>query len=144
MKKLMNVLLIVAVAGLLIGTAAAQTTTTPASPTATPPSQAAPPPSSGTAPTSHGGPGVYDPGHPRVNEVDGRAERANDAIKNGEQNGTLTPHQAGHLARDERAITQQEQRDMAKNGGHLTQGEQKRLNRAQNVVNHQIQKDKSK
>jgi len=139
MKKSMNVLLMVAVAGLLIGTAMAQATSP-----AAPPAQAAPPPSAGAPPTGQGGPGVYDPGHPRVNQVDGRAERANDAIKNGAQNGTLTQHQANHLARDERAITQQEQRDMAKNGGHLTQGEQRRLNRAQNIENRQIQKDKAK
>jgi hypothetical protein len=140
MKKLMNVLLIVAVAGLLLGTAMAQTAapapqgSTGAPPQSTPPS-AAPP--SGSTP-GHGGPGVYDPGHPRVNEMDQRMDRSQDAIKNGVRQGTLTDAQARNLERGEQRIRNQESKDMAANGGHLTKAQQNQLNRAQNLENHKI------
>ncbi len=135
MKKMMNVVLMLAVAGLLLGTAMAQTSTAAPPTQQSAPPQAAPP-AGGTA--GHGGPGVYDPGHPRVNEMDGRMERSQDAIKNGVRQGTLTHAQARNLERGEQRIKNQEQKDMAANGGHLTQAQQNQLNRAQNLENHKI------
>src|ERR1700677_19138 len=92
--------------------------------------------------TSGAGPGQYDPGHPRVNEVNGREQNQQDRIANGEKNGTLTPGQAAHLENREQHIDNQEKADMAAHNGHLTKGEQRQLNREQNRTSRQIYRDK--
>src|SRR5579863_7988995 len=98
MNKLTNSLLVLAVGGLMFaGSAAAQTTTS----------------------TSGAGPGVVDPGHPRVNEVNGREGNQQQRIANGIQNGTLNSKQTANLENRETALQNKEQADMAKNGGHL-------------------------
>lgn len=114
-------LLVLAVGGLMIaGSASAQTST-----------------------TSGAGPGVVDPGHPRVNEVNRREENQQQRIGNGVKNGTLTPQQTSNLERREANVQNREQRDMAKNNGHLTKGEQNGINRQQNRISKSIAKDKA-
>jgi hypothetical protein len=116
--------LIVAAAGLLsLGSASAQTAT----------------PSN----TSGAGPGVVDPGHPRVNEVNQREENQQQRIGNGVKNGTLTPKQTANLERREANVQNREKADMAKNNGHLTKAEQNSLNRQQNRISRSIAKDKA-
>ena len=85
---------------------------------------------------------MVDPGHPRVNEVNGREQNQQDRIANGEKNGTLTPGQAAHLENREQRTENQEKADMAANNGHLTKGEQRQLNREQNKTSRQIYRDK--
>jgi len=92
--------------------------------------------------TSGAGPGVDDPGHPRVNEVNQREQNQQDRIANGEKNGTLTPGQASHIEGQEQHIENQEKADMAKHNGHLTKNEQRQLNREQNRTSREIYKDK--
>jgi hypothetical protein len=119
-NKLTESLLVLAVGGVLsFGAAAAQTQN-----------------------TSVAGPGQVDPGHPRVNEVNKREASQQSRIANGVKNGTLTPGQTTHLENREQHIQNQEKRDMAANGGHLTKGEQKQINREQNRTSNQIYKDK--
>ena len=73
-------LLTLAVGGLMIaGSAAAQTSTN----------------------TSGAGPGVVDPGHPRVNQVNRRQERQQQRIANGVENGKLSPKQTSNLEKRE-------------------------------------------
>jgi hypothetical protein len=113
-------LLVLAVGGLMIaGSASAQTST-----------------------TSGAGPGVVDPGHPRVNEVNQRQENQQKRIANGVDSGKLTPQQTSNLEKREATVDNREQKDMAKNNGHLTRGEQRRINRQQNRVSKSIYKDK--
>lgn len=120
-NKITKSLLVLAVGGLMsLGAASAQTQNN----------------------TSGAGPGVYDPGHPRVNEVNGREQNQQDRIANGEKNGTLTPGQAAHLENREQHIDNQEKADMAAHNGHLTKAEQNKLNREQNRTSRQIYKDK--
>jgi hypothetical protein len=120
--KFTNSLLVLAVGGLMIaGSASAQTSTT----------------------TSGAGPGVIDPGHPRVNEVNGREENQQQRIGNGVKNGTLTPGQTAHLENREANVQNREQKDMAKNNGHLTKSEQRGINRQQNRISRSIAKDKA-
>jgi hypothetical protein len=120
MNKLTNSLLVLAVGGLLsVGAAAAQPQN-----------------------TSGAGPGVVDPGHPRVNEVNGREQNQQNRIANGLQNGTMTPGQAAHVERQEQHIENQEKRDMAAHNGHLTKAEQNKLNREQNHTSREIYRDK--
>jgi hypothetical protein len=121
MNKLTNSLMVLAVGGLMFaGSAVAQTATS----------------------SSGAGPGVVDPGHPRVNEVNGREANQQKRIANGIQNGTLNSQQAANLEKRESALQNREQADMAKNGGHLTKGEQARLNQRENRISRSIYKDK--
>jgi hypothetical protein len=92
--------------------------------------------------TSGAGPGVVDPGHPRVNEVNKRSQNQQDRIANGEKNGTMTPGQAAHVEKQEQHIQNQEKADMAAHNGHLTKREQKQLNKEQNHTSKEIYKDK--
>lgn len=121
-NKIKNSLLVLAAAGLMFaGLASAQTQ---------------------DSNTAGAGPGQVDPGHPRVNQVNGREQNQQDRIANGEKNGTLTPGQASHLENREQHIENQEKADMAAHNGHLTKGEQKQLNKEQNKTSKQIYKDK--
>jgi hypothetical protein len=113
-------LLVLAVGGLMLaGSASAQTTT-----------------------TSGAGPGVVDPGHPRVNEVNQREENQQQRIANGVSSGKLNSQQTANLENRETAVQNREQRDMAKNNGHLTKAEQRGINRQQNRISKSIAKDK--
>ena len=122
MKALNTTLLTLALGSLLVGSAVAQT--------------------SSTSTTSGAGPGVSDPGHPRVNQVNTREQNQQNRIANGVKSGQLTPGETARLEKKENRITKQEQRDMAKNNGHLTKAEQNKLNREQNKVSKDIYRDK--
>jgi Skp family chaperone for outer membrane proteins len=120
-NKITSSLLVLAVGGLMfVSSAAAQTTTT----------------------ISGAGPGVVDPGHPRVNEVNRREENQQKRIANGINNGSLNAHETANLERREASVQKQEQADMAKHNGHLTKTEQRQLNRRQDRISHSIYKDK--
>ena len=119
-NKLTNSLFMLAVGGLLLaGSASAQTLT-----------------------TSGAGPGVVDPGHPRVNQVNGREENQQRRIGNGVKNGKLSAQQTANLEKREARVQNREQRDMAAHNGHLTKAEQRGINRQQNRISHSIYKDK--
>jgi hypothetical protein len=114
-------LLVLAVGGFLFaGSASAQTSTT----------------------TSGAGPGVVDPGHPRVNEVNQREENQQQRIANGVSSGKLSAQQTSNLEKREASVQNREQKDMAAHNGHLTKAEQKGINRQQNRVSKSIYKDK--
>src|ERR1039458_2396751 len=113
-------LLVLAVGGLMIvGSASAQTST-----------------------TSGAGPGVVDPGHPRVNEVNKREANQQKRIGNGVANGKLTAQQTTNLEKRETSVQNREKKDMAEHNGHLTKAEQKGINRQQNRISKSIYKDK--
>jgi hypothetical protein len=95
-----------------------------------------------TSTTSGAGPGVIDPGHPRVNEVNNREENQQQRIGNGIKSGKLNSQQAANLEKRETNVQNREKADMAKNNGHLTKGEQKGINRQQNRISRSIAKDK--
>jgi hypothetical protein len=120
-NKITNSLLILAVGGLMFaGSAAAQTATT----------------------SSEAGPGVVDPGHPRVNEVNAREANQQKRIANGINNGSLSPAETANLEKREASVQNQEAKDMAKHNGHLTKAEQRQLNRRENRISKSIYKDK--
>jgi hypothetical protein len=114
-----NLLLPLALSGLLAGSALAQN-----------------PYASGA------GPGVYDPGHPRVNQVNRRERNQQYRIANGIKNGQLTPRETARLEGREHRLVHNERRDMAKDGGHLTRRNQARLNHEANRVSRGIYRDK--
>jgi len=114
-------LLTLAVGGLMLaGSASAQTSTS----------------------TSGAGPGVVDPGHPPVNEVNKRQQNQQRRIGNGIKSGKLNSQQASNLEKREASVQKREQKDMAQHNGHLTKAEQKGINRQQNRISKSIYKDK--
>jgi len=92
--------------------------------------------------TSGAGPGVYDPGHPRVNEINQREQNQQNRIANGIKSGQLTPGETVRLEEKENRLVRNEKRDMAKDGGHLTKKDQAQLNREANRVSKDIYRDK--
>jgi hypothetical protein len=92
--------------------------------------------------TSGAGPGVVDPGHPRVNEVNRREQNQQKRIGNGIKSGKLSSQQTTNLEKRETSVQNREQKDMAKNNGHLTKAEQRGINRQQNRISKSIYKDK--
>jgi hypothetical protein len=84
---------------------------------------------------------VPDPGHPRINEVEERIQNQQDRVDKGVSDGQITAKEAARddakLAREQASLNQ----DEAKNGGHITKGEQKNLNRRLNkgsrTIHHQ-------
>ena len=116
-------LLVLAVGGLMLGTAAAQTS---------------------NSNTSGAGAGVVDRGHPRVNQINRREENQQDRIAAGVKNGKLTPGQTARLERGERRLQNTDKRDMAADGGPLTKQDQRQLNREANHMSKRIAHDKNK
>lgn len=90
------------------------------------------------------GAGAYkvDPGHPRVNQVNGRETNQQNRIANGVRSGQLSPGETRRLERGERRLKANEKRDMAKDGGHLTRRDQAQLNREANRMSNRIAADK--
>ena len=80
--------------------------------------------------------------HPRRAEVNGRLNNQNKRIDQGVKNGTLTKGQAQQLHQEDHHIRQEERHMAAKNGGHITKGEQNKLNRQENKVSKQIHAEK--
>jgi hypothetical protein len=95
-----------------------------------------------STPPSEAGPGIVDPGHPRVNEVNAREENQQDRIAQGIKNGTLSPTESANLEKGEARIEKQEANDMSKDNGHLTKQEQGQLNREENRLSGRIYRDK--
>jgi len=92
--------------------------------------------------TSGAGAGQVDPGHPRVNQVNGRETNQQNRIANGVKNGQLTPGQTAHLEKGEQRLQNNEKKDMAKDNGHLTKQDQRQLNHEANNMSKRIYKDK--
>lgn len=125
MTNFKNILSFVAVAALMTaGSAIAQTP-------------------SGSGNTSGAGPGVHDPNHPRVNQVNRREQRQQNRIANGIKNDKLNSKQATRLEKGETRLQKNEKRDMAKDNGHLTKKNQRQLNREANRMSRRIRKDKT-
>jgi hypothetical protein len=88
------------------------------------------------------GPGVVDPGHPRVNEVNAREANQQRRIAQGEKSGRLTPAEAAKVQSREANIQSHEAADMAAHNGHLTKREQRNLNRRENHASKAIYRKK--
>ncbi len=92
-----------------------------------------------TASTSPSYAGRFARNHPRRAEVLGRANRLNYRLNR--NYGNLDGH-FGQLKRQDQMIRRQEQRDARMNGGYITQGQKQQLNREENRLNREIQRDK--
>ncbi len=85
-----------------------------------------------------------DPGHPRVNEVQGRIDNQERRIDQGINKGQLTPGQAARDTRRDARVERQLKRDEAKHGGHITKAEQAKLNRELNHNSRDIHRQRNK
>ena len=89
-------------------------------------------PTAGAGGSSGGGEPTNIPNHRRVNQVDQRDNNQQQRIDKGEADGQLSKGQA---ARDQSRLNHEEavqKNQEAKNGGHLTKGEQRGDNRQMN------------
>ena len=75
----------------------------------------------------------FDATHPRRAEVNGRLGVQNARIRAGVTDGQLSRRQARRLHADDRAIRAEERADASVNGGHITRGEQRQVNRQENA-----------
>jgi len=80
--------------------------------------------------------------HPRRAEVNKRLGNQDKRIEQGEQSGKLSPDQAKQLHKEDHKIRKEERRMAAKDGGHITKQDQKKLNRQENKVSKQIHNEK--
>lgn len=76
--------------------------------------------------------------HPRRVEVNHRLANQNRRIAMERREGEINGRQAAALHAQDRGIRAQERFDASRNGGHLTRGEQRRLNREENGVSREI------
>ena len=99
--------------------------------------------SSGSA-MAQSAPGVPDPGHPRVNEVQQRVDNQENRVDRGVSDGQISAKQAtrddAKLAREQNSLN----RVQAKDGGHITTGEQRNLNKRLNKGSRQIHRQRHK
>jgi hypothetical protein len=84
------------------------------------------------------------PDHPRVNEVNQRLDNQQARINQGLAGGTMTNKEAARDEKHDANIAKRESVDEAKHNGHLTKGEQNRLNRSENRNSRRIYRQKHK
>jgi hypothetical protein len=82
------------------------------------------------------------PDHPRVNEVNQRLDNQQARINQGQVNGTMNGKQAARDEAHDANIAKRESVDEAKHNGHLTKGEQQRLNKSENKNSRRIYNQK--
>jgi hypothetical protein len=82
------------------------------------------------------------PDHPRENEVNQRLDNQQARIDQGLKNGTMTGQQAARDEKHDENIAQREAVDESKHNGHLTKGEQNRLNKSENQNSKRIYRQK--
>jgi len=82
--------------------------------------------------------GQFAKNHPRRAEVMHRDNHLNNRVNR--NRGNLGGHY-GQLKHEDHSIQRQQQRDARANGGHITQGQKTQLNREENHMNRQIQRD---
>jgi ribosomal protein S20 len=84
-----------------------------------------------------------DPGHPRVNEVQQRIDNQQNRVDRGVSDGQINAQQAARddakLSREQNSLNQ----DEAKDGGHITKGEQRNLNKRLNKGSKQIHRQRT-
>jgi hypothetical protein len=82
------------------------------------------------------------PDHPRVNEVNQRLDNQQARINQGLAKGTMTNKEAARDEKHDANIAKRESVDEAKHNGHLTKGEQNRLNHSENRNSRHIYRQK--
>ncbi|MDR3424984.1 MAG: hypothetical protein P4M13_07925 [Alphaproteobacteria bacterium] len=84
------------------------------------------------------------PGHPRINEIDRRLENQQNRTDTGVANGQINANQAARDTAHDARVSRELSTDEAKNGGHITKAEQRRMNRQLNKNSHKIHRQRHK
>ncbi|MEG9436755.1 YXWGXW repeat-containing protein [Edaphobacter sp. HDX4] len=87
----------------------------------------------------------YNHGHPQTMAVSRVGERQNvqqQRVANGVRSGELTSHETRSIENNEARVHQQVHNERAANGGQLDQQQRQQVNREQNHVSNQIDRDK--
>ena len=71
-----------------------------------------------------------------------RVENQKDRIQQGVQSGTLTPKQGARLGRQDARINREARRMAARNGGNLSEGQERRIHRQMNRQSRRIYRAK--
>jgi len=87
-------------------------------------------------------PGIHDPGHRWLSELNGREALQLRRFAQGLSSGKLPPQQLAQLQRIGNRIQKQEGNDLARNDGHPTPAERVRLNWEENRLSHRIYQDR--
>jgi len=82
------------------------------------------------------------PGHPRVNEVDQRLENQQGRVNNGVEQGQMNGREAVRDEHRDARVQHQLSRDETRHNGHVTKGEQRRMNRELNRNSHDIHRQR--
>jgi hypothetical protein len=77
-----------------------------------------------------------------VSRVGERQNVQQQRVANGVRSGELTPHETRSIETNEARVHQQVHNERAANGGHLDQQQHQQVNREQNHVSNQINRDK--
>ncbi len=88
--------------------------------------------------------GDWKQDHPRRAEVNGRLNNQHRRVKQGLKKGELNKKQARRIRREDRNIRREERRMARRDGGHITKADQRKINRQENRVSRQINRDESK
>ena len=86
----------------------------------------------------------FDKTHPRRAAVNHRLGNQHKRVKDGVKDGELTKKQAHQIHKEDRHIRKEERHMAAKDGGHITKADQAKLNRQENRVSGQINRDEAK
>ena len=86
--------------------------------------------------------GEFSRQHPRRAQVNRRERRQQGRIAQGIRSDRLSPQQAAKVEQQEAGIKQQERAEVRANGGYLTKGQQRQLNRELNQTSGEIYQDK--
>ncbi len=81
---------------------------------------------------------TWNQAHPRRAEVNARLNNQNHRINRELREGEITPGQARALHAQDHLIRSEERFMAGQNGGHITRGEQRLLNRQENGVSREI------
>ena len=80
----------------------------------------------------------WEMNHPRRDQVNDRLENQNRRIHQEVREGEMSRARARYLHAEDRSIRAQERYYASRQGGHITRGQQRRLNREENRVSRQI------
>jgi hypothetical protein len=80
----------------------------------------------------------FQANHPRREQVNNRLANQSHRITRERREGEITRTQAHVLRAQDRRIRAQERLDASRHGGHITKGEQRRLNHEENGVSREI------
>jgi hypothetical protein len=81
---------------------------------------------------------TWQKNHPRRTQVNHRLANQNRRIHNDVKSGTLTRGQAAAVHKEDHQVRQEERAMASQNGGHITKGEDRVLNKQENAISSQV------